>query len=76
MRVADRIRSKLEAAAPVRLPSPMIRHGTRRVGASPRETISWRSSGHFAGMSRVERQRTVYAVLAESQACPCLLPPL
>ena len=75
MRVADRIRSKLEAAfAPVRLAvtddsARHEGHAGARPGGETHFTVEIVSAA-FAGMSRVERQRTVYAVLAEELAGP------
>ena len=75
MRVAERIRSKLEAAfAPVRL--SVIDDSERHKGHA-----GYRPEGEthfnveivsavFAGLSRVERQRKVYAALAEELAGP------
>ena len=75
MRVTDRIRSKLEAAfAPVRLAvtddsARHEGHAGARPGGETHFTVEIVSAA-FAGMSRVERQRTVYAVLAEELAGP------
>jgi BolA protein len=75
MRVADRIRSKLEAAfAPVRLTvvddSERHRgHAGHRPGGQTHFNVEIVSAA-FAGLSRVERQRKVYAALAEELAGP------
>ena len=75
MRVADRIRSKLQAAfSPMRLAvtDDSARHkghaGSRPEGET-HFTVEIVSAA-FAGMSRVERQRRIYAVLAEELAGP------
>ena len=75
MRVADRIRSKLQAAfAPMRLAvtDDSARH-KGHAGARPEGETHFTVeivSAAFAGMSRVERQRRIYAVLAEELAGP------
>jgi BolA protein len=75
MRVADRIRSKLEAAfAPVRLTvvDDSERH-RGHAGHRPEGQTHFNVeivSAAFAGLSRVERQRKVYAALAEELAGP------
>ena len=75
MRVADRIRSKLEAAfAPVRL--TVIDDSERHKGHAghrPEGETHFNVeivSASFAGLSRVERQRRVYAALADELAGP------
>jgi BolA protein len=75
MRVAERIRSKLEAAfAPVRL--SVIDDSERHKGHAghrPEGETHFNVkivSAVFAGLSRVERQRKVYAALAEELAGP------
>ena len=75
MTVAQRIRAKLEAAfAPTRLAifdDSHRHHG--HAGARPGGESHFRIelvSARFAGQSRVERQRTVYAALAEELAGP------
>ena len=75
MTVAQRIRSKLEAAfQPTRLDihdDSHRHHG--HAGARPGGESHFRVelvSSRFAGKSRVERQRTVYAALAEELAGP------
>ena len=75
MRVADRIRSKLEIAfAPVRL--SVIDDSERHKGHAghrPEGETHFNVeivSAAFAGLSRVERQRRVYAALAEELAGP------
>jgi BolA protein len=75
MRVADRIRSKLEAAfAPVRLSvvDDSERH-KGHAGHRPEGETHFNVeivSSAFAGLSRVDRQRKVYAALAEELAGP------
>ena len=75
MRVADRIRSKLETAfAPVRLSvvDDSERH-KGHAGHRPEGETHFNVeivSAAFAGLSRVERQRRVYAALAEELAGP------
>jgi BolA protein len=75
MRVADRIRSKLEAAfAPVRLSvvDDSERH-KGHTGHRPEGETHFNVeivSSAFAGLSRVDRQRKVYAALAEELAGP------
>jgi BolA protein len=75
MRVADRLRSKLQAAfAPTRLAvtDDSARH-KGHAGARPEGETHFTVeivSAAFAGMSRVERQRRIYAVLAEELAGP------
>ena len=75
MRVADRIRSKLQAAfAPARLTvtDDSARH-KGHAGARPEGETHFNVeivSAAFAGISRVERQRRIYAVLAEELAGP------
>ena len=75
MRIAERIRSKLEAAfAPVRL--SVIDDSERHKGHAghrPEGETHFNVeivSAVFAGLSRVERQRQVYAALAEELAGP------
>jgi BolA protein len=75
MRVAERIRSKLEAAfAPVRL--SVVDESERHKGHAghrPEGETHFNVeivSAAFAGLSRVERQRKVYAALAEELAGP------
>jgi BolA protein len=75
MRVADRIRAKLEAGfKPVKLNiiDDSARHAGH-AGARPEGethfTIEIVSSA-FAGLGRVERQRRIYAALAEELAGP------
>ena len=75
MRVAERIRSKLEATfAPVRL--SVIDDSERHKGHAghrPEGETHFNVeivSAVFAGLSRVERQRKVYAALAEELAGP------
>ena len=75
MRVADRIRSKLEAAfSPVRL--SVIDDSERHKGHAghrPEGETHFNVeivSAAFAGLGRVERQRKVYAALAEELAGP------
>lgn len=75
MRVAERIRSKLTAALqPSRLEiqDDSARHAGH-AGAAPGGETHFNLvivSDRFAGQSRVERQRMVYAVLAEELAGP------
>jgi BolA protein len=75
MRVADRIRSKLEAAfEPVRLSvvDDSERH-KGHAGHRPEGETHFNVeivSSAFAGLSRVDRQRKVYAALAEELAGP------
>jgi BolA family transcriptional regulator, general stress-responsive regulator len=75
MTVADRIRAKLESAfQPTRLEifDDSHRHAGH-AGARPGGESHFRVeivSGAFAGRSRIERQRTVYAALAEELAGP------
>jgi BolA protein len=75
MRVADRIRSKLQAAfAPARLAvtDDSARH-RGHAGARPEGETHFTVeivSAAFVGMSRVERQRRIYGVLAEELAGP------
>jgi BolA protein len=75
MRVADRIRTKLQTAfAPTRLAvtDDSARH-KGHAGARPEGETHFTVeivSAAFAGMSRVERQRRIYAVLAEELAGP------
>jgi BolA family transcriptional regulator, general stress-responsive regulator len=75
MRVADRIRSKLEAAfSPLRL--SVIDDSERHKGHAghrPEGETHFNVeivSAAFAGLGRVERQRKVYAALAEELAGP------
>ena len=75
MRVADRIRSKLQAAfSPMRLAvtDDSARHkghaGSRPEGET-HFTVEIVSAA-FVGMSRVERQRRIYGVLADELAGP------
>jgi BolA protein len=75
MRVADRIRSKLEAAfSPLRL--SVIDDSERHKGHAghrPEGETHFNVeivSVAFAGLGRVERQRKVYAALAEELAGP------
>jgi BolA protein len=75
MRVAERIRSKLEAAfCPVRL--SVVDESERHKGHAghrPEGETHFNVeivSAAFAGLSRVERQRKVYAALAEELAGP------
>ena len=77
MRVADRIREKLTGAfAPVQLvvQDDSVNHAghagaTRDDGSQGETHFSVRIVAEtFAGLSRVERQRQVYAVLAEEMA--------
>jgi BolA family transcriptional regulator, general stress-responsive regulator len=73
MTIAERIRAKLEAGLrPVRLAviDDSHRHGGH-VGARPGGETHFRVevvSPDFIGRSRLERQRTVYALLAEEMA--------
>src|SRR5262249_33018628 len=75
MAVADRIRTKLEAAfAPLRLVVQDARarragHAGSRPGG---ETLFWGEipPGEFSGWSRMERRRRVHAVLADEWAGP------
>jgi BolA family transcriptional regulator, general stress-responsive regulator len=75
MRVADRIRSKLQAAfAPERLEvvDDSERH-KGHAGHRPEGETHFNVeivSAAFAGLNRVERQRRVYAALAEELAGP------
>ena len=75
MRVADRIRSKLEAAFdPLRLSviDDSARH-KGHAGHRPEGETHFNVeivAAAFAGLSRVERQRRVYAALAEELAGP------
>jgi BolA protein len=75
MRVADRIRSKLQAAfSPMRLAvtDDSARH-KGHAGARPEGETHFTVeivSAAFVGMSRVERQRRIYGVLAEELAGP------
>lgn len=75
MRVADRIRSKLEAAfAPMKLRiiDDSARHKGHS-GARPEGETHFTVeivSAAFSGLGRVERQRRVYAALAEELAGP------
>ena len=75
MRVADRLRSKLQAAfAPARLAvtDDSARH-KGHAGARPEGETHFTVeivSAAFVGMSRVERQRRIYGVLAEELAGP------
>ena len=75
MRVADRIRRKLEAAfAPTRLTvvDDSARHAGH-AGAHPEGETHFNVeivSAAFIGLGRVERQRRVYAILAEELAGP------
>jgi BolA protein len=75
MRVADRIRSKLQAAfAPARLAvtDDSARH-KGHAGARPEGETHFTVeivSAAFVGISRVERQRRIYGVLAEELAGP------
>jgi BolA protein len=75
MRVADRIHAKLHAAfAPVRLSvvDDSERH-QGHAGHRPEGETHFNVeivSAAFAGLSRVERQRRVYAALAEELAGP------
>jgi BolA protein len=75
MRVADRIRSKLEAAfSPLRL--SVIDDSERHKGHAghrPEGETHFNVeivSAAFAGLGRVERQRKIYAALAEELAGP------
>lgn len=72
MTVAERIRTKLQALHPVRLAviDDLHRH-LGHAGARPEGETHFRVeivAPGFAGMSRLERQRTVYALLAEEMA--------
>lgn len=75
MRVADRIRSKLEAGfAPVKLKviDDSARH-QGHAGARPEGETHFTVeivSAAFSGLDRVERQRRIYAALAEELAGP------
>ena len=75
MRLADRIRSKLEAAfAPARVAivddsAHHKGHAGARPGGETHFTVEIVSAA-FSGLGRVERQRRVYAVLAEELAGP------
>jgi BolA protein len=75
MRVADRLRQKLEAAfQPARLviADDSARH-TGHAGSRPGGETHFRVeivAAAFAGRSRVDRQRLVYAALAEELAGP------
>ena len=75
MSVAERIRAKLERAfAPERLVVTddshlHIGHAGARPGGETHFTVEVVSAA-FAGLSRVERQRRVYDVLAEELAGP------
>ena len=75
MRVADRIRTKLQTAfAPTRLAvtDDSARH-KGHAGARPEGETHFTVeivSAAFVGMSRVERQRRIYGVLAEELAGP------
>lgn len=73
MQYAERIRSKIEAAlAPERLEIVDDSHKhAGHAGARPEGETHFTVtvvSGAFAGKSRVERQRMVYALLAEEMA--------
>jgi BolA family transcriptional regulator, general stress-responsive regulator len=73
MTIADRIRTKIEAAlAPVRLDivDDSHRHAGH-AGSRPGGETHFRVeivSAAFAGKTRLERQRTVYALLADELA--------
>jgi len=71
-RVAERIRSKLQALDPERLEVIDDSHRHRgHAGARPGGETHFRVeivAAGFAGKSRLERQRTVYALLAEELA--------
>lgn len=73
MRIADRIRTKLEAAlSPVTLEiaddsHKHAGHSGAREGGETHFTVTV-VSDVFAGKSRVERQRLVYGLLAEEMA--------
>ena len=75
MRVADRIRSKLEAGfKPVQLTiiDDSARHAGH-AGARPEGKTHFTIeivSPVFAGLGRIERQRRIYAALAEELAGP------
>jgi BolA family transcriptional regulator, general stress-responsive regulator len=75
MRVADQIRAKLEAGfKPVKLniiddPARHAGHAGARPEGETHFTIEIVSSA-FAGLGRVERQRRIYAALAEELAGP------
>jgi BolA protein len=72
MTVAERIRTKLEALQPVRL--AVIDDSHRHLGhagARPAGETHFRVeivAPGFAGKTRLERQRAVYALLAEEMA--------
>jgi BolA protein len=72
MTVADRIRTKLSTLDPVRLAIFDDSHRHRgHVGARPEGETHFRVeivAAGFAGKSRLERQRAVYALLAEEMA--------
>ena len=77
MSVSDRIRQKLEAALqPQRLiiyNDSHLHAGHLHPGAQHGDETHFRLeivSARFAGLSRVERQRQVYAILAEELAGP------
>ena len=77
MSVADRIREKLEAALqPQRLAiynDSYLHAGHHHVGAQTGTETHFRLeivAASFAGQNRVERQRRVYAILAEELAGP------
>jgi BolA protein len=75
MRVADRIKDKLEAAfGPAQLEVIDESHlHAGHVGARPEGETHFRVtvvSEAFAGQSRVARQRAIYAALAEELAGP------
>ena len=73
MRIADRIRTKLEAAlSPVTLEivddsHKHAGHSGAREGGETHFTVTV-VSDVFAGKSRIERQRMVYGLLAEEMA--------
>jgi BolA family transcriptional regulator, general stress-responsive regulator len=73
MRVADRIRTKLETAfAPTRLvvsddSARHAGHAGARPGGETHFTVEIVAAA-FSGLSRIERQRRVHAVLAEELA--------
>ncbi len=70
--IAERIRGKLQALAPVRLAIFDDSHRHRgHAGARPEGETHFRVeivAAAFAGKSRLERQRAVYALLAEEMA--------
>jgi len=75
MAVADRIRTKLEAAfAPLRLvvqddSARHAGHAGSRPGGETHFSVEI-TSREFSGLSRIERQRRVHAVLADELAGP------